>query len=211
MVNSSQQIVLKNLFDIIFSIVLTAILSPVFIMISIAIKLDDGYEVFFKQKRPGLNGKSFIIWKYRTMIPKADSMLDKQGRPIGKGRITRIGKVLRYLSLDELPQLFNIMKREMSFVGPRPGLYEHLDRYNRRQKNRYLMKPGITGLAQIKGRNTLKWSERIEYDLEYIENFSFRSDLSILLKTINCVILREGIVLDRNPDDIDDLPTNASD
>ena len=113
--------------------------------------------------------------------------------------------MLRYLSLDELPQLINIIRGEMSFVGPRPGLLEHFHRYTQEQKKRVLMKPGVTGLAQIHGRNTLKWSKRIEYDLNYIENYSLWLDIKILLKTIKTTLCREGVVLDRNPEQVDDL------
>ena len=203
--NKKCQIRTKYFFDILFGFCLLILFSPVFLIIAAIIKIDDGNCVFFRQNRPGLNGKSFLIWKFRTMIPNADSFLNKDGTTKGFNRITNVGKVLRYLSVDELPQLFNIVRGEMSFVGPRPGLFEHFEKYTPEQKKRYQMKPGITGLAQINGRNTLKWTKRIEYDLEYIKNYSIGLDLKILLKTIKVVIFREGIVIDRNPDEVDDL------
>lgn len=208
--NKNAVIKIKYFVDRVCSILLIVLLYPLFLLIGIAIKLDDGSTIFFKQKRSGLNGNIFKIWKFRTMVPNADSLLDKNGCCIhGINRITRVGKVLRYLSLDELPQLINIIKREMSFVGPRPALYEHMSRYTSLQKRRFLMKPGITGLAQINGRNTLKWSKRIDYDIEYIQNYSIWLDIKILLKTIKMVFFREGIVLERNPEVYDDIGING--
>lgn len=177
-----------------------------FIPITVAIKLEDGGPVFFRQKRPGLHGKPFYIWKFRTMIPRADDLLgDDQCVSGNISRVTKVGKLLRSTSLDELPQLFNIIKGEMSFIGPRPALYEAMERYTARQSQRFRMKPGITGLAQVNGRNLLKWSKRLEYDVWYVEHFSLWLDLKIMLKTVKVVLLREGIVLDRNPDQVDDL------
>jgi undecaprenyl phosphate N,N'-diacetylbacillosamine 1-phosphate transferase len=200
------QISIKYFIDRIVGVLLFIAILIIFIPISIAKKIEDGGSVFFRQKRPGLYGKPFYIWKFRTMIPNADTLLDGNNR-INQGinRVTRIGRILRYLSLDELPQIINIVKGEMSFIGPRPALYESMEKYTEKQKERFLMKPGITGLAQVNGRNLLKWSKRIEYDLQYIENYSLWLDIKILLKTIKVVLLREGIVLDRNPDEVDDL------
>ena len=200
-----KQIRVKYFLDRCFGIISFFILSPVILLIALAIKIDDSDAVFFRQVRPGLNGRLFKIWKFRTMIPDADRFLDEKSRVKSGNRITRVGKFLRYLSLDELAQVINIMKGEMSFVGPRPGLREHLQRYSEEQKQRLKMKPGITGLAQTNGRNTLKWSKRIEYDIEYIKNYSIWLDIKILFKTIKVGVLREGIVLDRNPEQVDDL------
>jgi lipopolysaccharide/colanic/teichoic acid biosynthesis glycosyltransferase len=135
----------------------------------------------------------------------ADSMLEPDGRAL-VNRITGVGRLLRFLSLDELPQLVNILRGEMSFVGPRPVLVEHWQRYTDRQRLRFDMRPGITGLAQVSGRNTLPWSRRIELDLHYIEYFSLWLDCRILARTVRAVALREGVVLDRNPEEVDDLP-----
>jgi lipopolysaccharide/colanic/teichoic acid biosynthesis glycosyltransferase len=203
----SFEIYSKYFLDRVFSALFALIFILFFFLpISIVIKIEDGGPVFFRQKRPGLYGKPFYIWKFRTMVPDADALLDGNQRiSQGINRVTRIGKILRYLSLDELPQIINILKGEMSFIGPRPALYEAMGKYSEVQKKRFLMKPGITGLAQVNGRNLLKWSKRIEYDLQYIENYSLWLDIKILFKTIKVVLLREGIVLDRNPDQVDDL------
>ena len=199
------QIVVKYILDKVFALFLSLVLSPLWLAIMLAIKLDDGGPVFFTQDRLGKDGEIFKIYKFRTMIVNADQFLDEQGRVTNENRITRVGRILRFFSLDELPQLINILKGEMSVVGPRPVLPEHYQRYNTRQKRRFLMKPGVTGLAQVNGRNTLKWSQRIEYDIHYIEHYSLWLDLKILLKTIKVVLLREGVVLDRNPQEVDDL------
>ena len=198
------QIILKYGLDLILAIVLLVLLSPFFLVISITIFLFDGGPIFFRQQRRGYRGRIFNVWKFRTMIVDADDFLSEEGVAT-KNRITRTGRWLRFLSLDELPQLLNILRREMSFIGPRPALVEHFNRYTSDQKKRLLMKPGVTGLAQVNGRNTLKWSRRIEYDIEYIENYSLILDLKILLRTVGVVLFRKGIVIDRNPDQVDDL------
>jgi len=195
---------IKYLLDRLFAFVLAMCLLPLFFLLALAIKIEDRGPVFFRQKRPGLYGRPFLIWKFRSMVPNADALLDSNQR-VEVNRVTKVGKLLRYLSLDELPQVINILIGEMSFIGPRPALWEHMSRYTEEQKKRFRMKPGITGLAQVNGRNLLKWSKRIEYDLLYIENYSLWLDFKILLKTIKVIIFREGIVLDRNPDQVDDL------
>ena len=200
------QVRIKYTLDRVFGVVLFILLLPFLAIISLAIKLEDGSPVFFRQDRPGLDGNIFVIWKFRTMIQDADSGLNSDGTVGAVDRITRVGKVLRYMSLDELPQIINIIKGEMSFIGPRPVLFDHMLRYSQEQKKRFLMKPGISGLAQVMGRNTLKWSRRLQYDVEYVENYSLWFDFKILLKTVRVVFLREGIVLDRNPEFVDDLP-----
>ncbi|MFZ2446370.1 MAG: sugar transferase [Syntrophobacteraceae bacterium] len=203
----TSQIRVKYLCDRIFACLLLAFLWPAFLLMALAVKLDDGGPVFFRQRRPGLHGRPFVIWKFRTMITDADALLDAEGRVKGSvSRVTRVGKFLRQCSLDELPQLINILCGEMSFIGPRPALEEHFCRYTDRQKQRVNMKPGVTGLAQVDGRNTLKWSERIERDLKYIEEYSLLLDLEILARTVKVVLFRRGIVLDRNPEQVDDLP-----
>jgi len=199
------QISIKYCLDRVLGALLFLVFAIFFLPISIAIKIEDGGPVFFRQKRPGLYGKPFYIWKFRTMIPDADALLEGQRVNPNINRVTKTGKVLRYMSLDELPQIINIVSGEMSLIGPRPPLWEHVSRYTEEQKKRFLMKPGMTGLAQVNGRNLLKWSKRIEYDLQYIENYSLWLDLKILFKTIKVVLFREGIVLDRNPDQVDDL------
>jgi lipopolysaccharide/colanic/teichoic acid biosynthesis glycosyltransferase len=203
--HATLQITIKYAIDRIFAPILLILLSPLFLIIIIAIKLDDGAFIFFKQERIGLGAKVFTIWKFRTMVIDADSLLNPDGTINSAQRITRMGKFLRYLSLDELPQLINIASGEMSFIGPRPILIGHLLRYSDEQKERLCMKPGISGLAQINGRNTLLWSKRIDYDIQYIRNYSLWLDIQILIRTVKTVILREGVMPDRNPNQVDDL------
>jgi lipopolysaccharide/colanic/teichoic acid biosynthesis glycosyltransferase len=198
------QLLAKYMFDKLIAATMLLALSPFFLLIAIAIKLDDRGPVFFRQERLGVDGSLFRIWKFRTLIVDADRLLEPDGS-VKVDRSTRVGRVLRFLSLDELPQLLNILNGDMSIVGPRPALPEHLQRYTCAQRGRLAMRPGVTGLAQINGRNTLKWSRRIEYDLEYIRTFSLLQDLMILINTVKVVLLREGVAADRNPEQVDDL------
>jgi len=200
------QLAVKHAGDRVAAGVLLLLLSPAFAVIGLLVWLEDGRPIFFRQDRVGRYGRRFLIWKFRTMVVDADRLLDKEGRVHGDGRITRAGRFLRLTSLDELPQLINVIRGEMSFIGPRPGLKEHYDRYTAAQKRRYDMRPGVTGLAQVNGRNTLPWSRRIAYDLEYIDEFSLWRDVKILAKTIAIVATGKNLVLDRNPELVDDLP-----
>jgi len=200
------QLAVKHAGDRVAAGVLLLLLSPAFAVIGLLVWLEDGRPIFFRQDRVGRYGRRFLIWKFRTMVVDADRLLDKEGRVHGDGRITRAGRFLRLTSLDELPQLINVIRGEMSFIGPRPGLKEHYDRYTAAQKRRYDMRPGVTGLAQVNGRNTLPWSRRIAYDLEYIDQFSLWQDVKILAKTIAIVATGKNVVLDRNPELVDDLP-----
>lgn len=200
------QLVLKDVLDRTLAIILLVILAPVWLGIMIAIRLDDGGPVLFRQERLGKNGQLFQIFKFRTMIVNADQFLDESGRVTNQNRVTKVGKLLRLLSLDELPQLINILIGNMSIIGPRPVLPGNMLRFTNEQKRRLLVKPGVTGLAQVNGRNTLKWSRRIEYDIWYVDHYSLLLDAMIFLKTIKVVLLREGIVVDRNIDEVDDLP-----
>lgn len=200
------QLAVKHAGDRVAAGVLLLLLSPAFAVIGLLVWLEDGRPIFFRQDRVGRYGRRFLIWKFRTMVVEADRLLDKEGRVHGDGRITRAGRFLRLTSLDELPQLINVIRGEMSFIGPRPGLKEHYDRYTAAQKRRYNMRPGVTGLAQVNGRNTLPWSRRIAYDLEYIDEFSLWRDVKILAKTIAIVATGKNLVLDRNPELVDDLP-----
>lgn len=192
---------IKNIFDIIVALIMIIILSPLFLIISILIKVDSKGPVFFKQERLGKNGQVFEIYKFRTMCDNAVT--------IGSGiftfendpRITKIGKILRKTSLDEIPQLINILKGEMSFIGPRPPLPHHPNKYENypeKQKERFLMKPGITGLAQAIGRNSFTWDERIELDVEYINNFNIFLDLKIYIMTVLSVLGKKGIYRGEN-------------
>lgn len=186
---------LKRIFDIFFSIFLIIILSPFLLLIAAAIKLTSQGPVIFKQNRLGKDGEEFKIYKFRTMVENAEDMGNGVYTLRDDPRVTTIGKILRKTSLDELPQLFNILKNEMSFVGPRPTLTYHpyeYQNYSSEQKKRFDVKPGVTGLAQLSGRKELPWEERIEYDIEYVENYSFFYDIKLILKTIPKVLKMEA-------------------
>ncbi|MDD2496746.1 MAG: sugar transferase [Desulfitobacteriaceae bacterium] len=183
----------KRLMDIIFSVVLIILLSPVGVFLAVLIKITSPGEVLFKQLRLGQSGKIFNMYKFRTMIQGAQNMGSGMYLEENDSRITPLGKWLRKTSLDELPQLFNVLKGEMSLVGPRPAPLHHLAVYNEVQKKRLLMKPGITGWAQVKGRNEVLWPERIKYDLWYLKNYSFFLDLKIIWATVTMVFFQKGI------------------
>ncbi|MFN8609857.1 MAG: sugar transferase [Vulcanimicrobiota bacterium] len=181
----------KRLFDLCLGIFGLLATFPVFMVIAILVKLEDGGPVFYVHPRIGKDGKPFPFFKFRTM--KVDS--DKSGYEIeaGDSRILRIGHFLRRWSIDEVPQLLNILRGEMSFIGPRPTLGYQVETYTPRQRGRLSVLPGVTGLAQVSGRNSLTWPERIELDLKYIEDYSLALDLKILLKTFGTVINPDGI------------------
>lgn len=191
----------KRLFDLSMALVCLILLSPIILVIAIAIVLDSGFPVLFVQWRAGREGRQFLIYKFRTMYLNSTG-----GEYIIRGdydrRITRIGRVLRKFSLDELPQLYNVLKGEMSIVGPRPTLPYQVERYDCRQKKRLNAKPGITGWAQVNGRNQLSWREKIDLDLWYIENHSLLLDLKIMLKTFFVVFQRQGLYASSLQDDI---------
>lgn len=193
---------IKILIDRIFGFLVLILLMPLIIIISAIIRIDG--PIFFFQQRLGKNGKIFTCVKFRTMMLNADKYLDKNGMPT-RDRVTKFGKFLRKTSLDEIPQIFNIVFGQMSFVGPRPTLVSHWIRYTSMQKRRFEMSPGITGLAQINGRNNIPWTKRIEFDLYYIDNFSLWLDIKILIKTIKVVFQRKNIEMDRNSPEMDDL------
>ena len=182
--------VLKPFLDFILSFILLFILSPLFLIISLTIFFKLGSPILFKQKRPGKNEKIFTLYKFRTMTDEKD--------PYGEllpdnERITRFGSFLRRASLDELPQLFNVFKGDLSFIGPRPLLIEYLPLYNSHQRLRHSVKPGITGWAQVNGRNAITWNEKFDLDIFYVSNVSFLLDLKILLKTFYRVLKGSGI------------------
>lgn len=181
---------LKRLFDILVAGLGLLFLLPVFLILALLVRLKLGSPIFFRQQRPGKNGKIFTIIKFRTMregyAPDGTPLPDHE-------RLTPFGSFLRSTSLDELPELWNVLKGEMSLVGPRPLLPEYLPRYSPRQARRHEVRPGITGWAQINGRNAQSWEERLEYDVWYVENQSFFLDLKILFLTILRVIRKEGI------------------
>lgn len=187
----------KRLLDIILSVIGIVVLSPLLIIISICIKLTSKGPVIFKQKRIGKYGKVFDIYKFRSMIVGAENMGTGVYSKKGDNRITKVGKVIRATSIDELPQLFNILKGEMSFIGPRPVLTYHpwkYEEYTEEQLKRFVVRPGITGWAQIHGRKDVEWHKRIELDVYYVENISFKLDLKIFFKTIYQVILMKDNV-----------------
>ncbi|RKE88999.1 sugar transferase [Epilithonimonas arachidiradicis] len=181
---------LKPFFDFIFSLLLILILSPIFVLIIILLYFFNQKNVFFFQSRPGKNEKVFQIIKFKTMTDQKD----EAGNLLpDEFRLTKMGKFVRKTSLDELPQLFNVLKGDMSFIGPRPLLVSYLSLYNEEQKKRHLIKPGITGWAQVNGRNTITWEQKFIYDVYYVNNMSFLLDVKILLMTIKKVIKSEGI------------------
>ena len=180
----------KYFFDIFFAFVGLILVFPLLIVIGILIKITIGSPIFFIQKRPGLREKLFYLIKFRTMNNKKDRF----GNLLNDDkRFTTLGNWLRKTSIDEIPTLINIIKGEMSFVGPRPLLIEYLDLYSDFERKRHLVKPGLTGLAQIKGRNNLSWKKKFEYDILYIDNLSFILDLKIFLLTFFKVLKKEGI------------------
>lgn len=182
---------LKRLFDIVIAIFVLTISFPILIVLAILIKGKLGSPVFFLQIRPGLNGKPFKIFKFRTMLDVADG-----NSPSDESRLTPFGKWLRSISLDELPELWNVLIGDMSLVGPRPLLMEYLPLYSSEQNRRHKVRPGITGWAQINGRNAISWEEKFELDLWYVDNQSFWVDLKILFLTVKKVFDREGISAD---------------
>jgi len=180
----------KRIFDFIVASISLLILAPLFLALFILVRFYLGAPVFFKQQRPGLNEKPFYLFKFRTMLDKRD----KDGQPLSDAqRLTPFGSLLRSLSVDELPELINILKGEMSLVGPRPLLMEYLPYYSPEQKQRHTLRPGITGWAQINGRNSLSWKEKFDLDLWYVKNCSFILDCKIIFLTLVKIIRREGI------------------
>ena len=180
----------KRLFDIVVSGAALLLLAPVLVGLAALVRLKLGRPVIFKQARPGLDGVPFEMIKFRTMMDQRDE--SGRLRP-DEERLTPFGRVLRATSADELPELWNVLKGEMSLVGPRPLLMQYLDRYSARQRRRHEVRPGITGWAQVNGRNALSWDEKFELDVWYVDNRSFLLDLRILLMTFLQVVRRQGI------------------
>lgn len=181
---------IKRLLDIILSLIGIIITFPILIITGILVMIFLGRPAIFKQKRPGKNEKIFTMYKFRTMTNKKD----KDGNLLpDEERLTKFGRFLRKTSLDELPEFFNILKGDMSFIGPRPLLVEYLDYYTEEEKHRHDVRPGLTGLAQVNGRNLLSWEEKFKLDVEYVNNITFKNDIKIIFKTIKTVLIREGI------------------
>jgi len=182
--------IIKRPMDIVLSLIALIVLSPLFLLIVILVKINMGSPVIFKQKRPGLNEKIFTMYKFRTMTDERD--MNGELLPDNL-RLTRFGKFLRSTSLDELPELFNVLKGDMSLIGPRPMLVEYLPLYNEYQRQRHIVRPGLSGLAQVKGRNSITWEEKFDYDVQYVNNITFLLDCKIIIRTIINVFKREGI------------------
>lgn len=182
----------KRVLDFLLSLIALIVLSPVLIIVAILVRVKLGSPVIFKQQRPGKNEKIFTLYKFRTMTDKKD----KNGNLLPDSeRLTKFGKTLRSTSLDELPELFNILKGDMSIVGPRPLAIQYLPYYTDEEKRRHDVRPGLTGLAQVNGRNCLNWEERFKFDINYVENITFIQDLEIILRTIIKVFKHEDIVV----------------
>ncbi|MEQ8924199.1 MAG: sugar transferase [Fulvivirga sp.] len=182
--------VIKPFLDVLVAFIALVILSPIIFLIIVLLYFFQSREVFFIQDRPGKNEKIFKVIKFKTM----NSKTDENGQLLPDAdRLTTIGKFVRKTSLDELPQLINILRGEMSFVGPRPWLVEYLKLYSKEQRRRHFVKPGISGWAQVNGRNAISWEERFQYDLYYVDNQSFWLDLKIIIYTLKKVFVAEGI------------------
>ena len=181
---------MKRLLDFVVASLAMAVLLPVLVLLAVAVRVSIGTPVLFRQRRPGKGGRPFELLKFRTMSDAVGS----NGRPLPDGqRLGRVGAMLRELSLDELPELINVIRGEMSLVGPRPLLMQYLDRYTPNQARRHEVKPGITGWAQINGRNAISWDERFALDVWYVDHRSLRLDAKILMITVKKVFTREGI------------------
>lgn len=184
---------LKRLMDFSLSFIALILLSPIFLMVALLVRLKLGSPIIFSQARPGKNEEIFRMYKFRTMTDERDA----QGELLPDSvRLTKFGRILRSTSLDELPELWNIIKGDMSIVGPRPLLVQYLELYNPTQKRRHEVRPGLTGLAQISGRNAISWEEKFALDVEYIDEITFLNDCKIILITIKKVFVKEGISSD---------------
>ena len=182
---------IKRVLDLILSLMALIILMPLMIIITILVRIKLGSPVIFKQERPGKNEKIFTLYKFRTMTDKKD----ENGNLLPDSeRLTKFGKILRSTSLDELPELFNILKGDMAIVGPRPLVVQYLPYYTDEERHRHDVRPGLTGLAQVSGRNLLKWEEKLRKDVEYVERYNFLYDLKIILKTIKNVLLKKDVI-----------------
>lgn len=181
---------LKRVMDFILSSMAIIALSPILLVVAILVRVKLGSPVLFKQERPGKDEKIFKLYKFRTMTEKKD----ENGKLLpDEVRLTKFGKMLRSTSLDELPELFNILKGDMSIIGPRPLLVRYLPRYNAEQKRRHEVRPGLSGLAQVNGRNAISWEDKFKYDVEYVDNVTFLGDWKIIFQTVWNVLKRDGI------------------
>lgn len=182
---------IKRAMDFFVAVILLTVLSPLMLLAATLIAVNRDGPILFKQKRPGKDGKIFTVYKFRTM---STALIDRNGKELSDfERMTRIGKILRKTSIDELPQLFNIIKGDMSFIGPRPLLTEYLGLYSPEQMRRHEVLPGISGWAQVNGRNTLTWEQKFAYDIYYVDHYSFLMDMKIFFKTVENVLRQDGI------------------
>lgn len=186
---------LKRIFDIICSLGFIFCFWWLYILVAFLVKRKLGSPVIFKQKRPGLNGKIFTMYKFRSMTDAKD----KNGNFLSDAeRLPKFGKLLRATSLDEIPEFINVLKGDMSLIGPRPLLVEYLERYNDEEKRRHEVRPGITGWAQVNGRNAISWEEKFKYDVEYVDKLNFLLDMKIIFLTIKKIVVKEGISQEGN-------------
>lgn len=176
--------------DFLCALLATIVLSPVLLITALLVRIKLGSPVLFTQDRPGKDGKIFKLYKFRTMLPPKEG---QSGVEHDAARLTPFGRKLRSTSLDELPELFNMLKGDMAVVGPRPLLVQYLDRYNEHQARRHEVRPGFTGLAQVNGRNSISWEEKFDWDVKYVDHITFLGDWKIILETIKTVLKREGI------------------
>lgn len=181
---------LKRILDISICIIGLIFISPILLLVALLVKIKLGSPIIFKQERPGLHGEIFKLYKFRTMTNEKNDSGELLNDEV---RLTEFGKKLRASSLDELPEIFNIIRGDMSIVGPRPLMVKYLPIYSEKQKRRHDVRPGLTGLAQISGRNAITWTERFNKDIEYVDNISLKLDMYIFFKTIYYVLKREGI------------------
>jgi undecaprenyl phosphate N,N'-diacetylbacillosamine 1-phosphate transferase len=184
------RVAIKRAIDFILSLIAILVLSPVLLIVAILVRVKLGSPILFKQKRPGLNENIFIMYKFRTMTDETDENGELLSDSV---RLTKFGRFLRSTSLDELPELLNILKGDMSIIGPRPLLVQYLTLYNEHQKRRHEVRPGLSGLAQINGRNAISWEQKFNLDVKYVDNVSFILDCKIILLTILKVLKKEGI------------------
>ena len=180
----------KRVFDVVASLSALFLLSPLILVVAVVVRLKLGTPVIYKQERPGLHGEPFTIYKFRSMLDTTD----EHGELLpSEERTTAFSERLRALSLDELPELVNVLKGDMSLVGPRPLMMEYLPRYSAEQARRHDVRPGVTGLAQVNGRNAISWEQKFALDVEYVDEHDLRMDLDILLRTVSIVVRKEGV------------------
>ena len=186
---------LKRPMDFILSLMAIIVLSPILIIVGVLVRVKLGSPVLFKQKRPGLNEKIFTMYKFRTMTDQKD---EKEELLPDHIRLTKFGKMLRATSLDELPELFNILKGDMSIIGPRPLLVQYLPLYNDQQQRRHEVRPGLSGYAQVNGRNSISWDNKFDLDVQYVDNVTFINDVKIIMLTLKKVFVKDGISSDNS-------------